>query len=68
MSNHLLIYGAGTYGKIIYHDIKQFGMGLEVAAFVMDEKYIANRTQYGLPVVSFEDVEEKYPPNECPQI
>ena len=64
MADKLLIYGAGTYGKIVYHDIKQFGTEqFDVVAFVMNEEYINEKTLYGLPVVPFENIEKRYPPD-----
>lgn len=64
MPKQILIYGAGTYGKIVYHDIKQFGEDVEVASFVMDEKYVYTDSLYGIPIVPFEKVDNEYPPED----
>ena len=65
MCKKIIIYGAGTYGKIVYHDIRQFGKEqIEVCGFAMDEKYIQSKTLYGLPIIPFESVEKLYPPQE----
>ena len=65
MAQKLLIYGAGTYGKIVYHDIRQFGQDqFDVAAFVMDKKYMKNDSIYGIPLIPFESVHELYPSDE----
>ena len=64
MARKLLIYGAGTYGRIVYHDIKQFGKDdYEVVAFVMNEKYITCNKLYGIPLLPFEIIENLYPPS-----
>ena len=36
----------------------------EVAAFTVDRDYLQGTEHRGLPVVAFEDVEERYPPGE----
>lgn len=36
----------------------------EICAFTVDKAYLTNSTYENLPVVAFEDVEEKYPPSE----
>lgn len=60
--NHLLIYGTGKYADIIYwlaHDVLQ----LQVAAFVLDQKYITTNTYLNKPVVPIEQVIEYYSPD-----
>lgn len=60
--NHLLIYGTGKYADIIYwlaHDVLQ----LQVAAFVLDQKYITTNMYLNRPVISIEQVAEHYSPD-----
>lgn len=60
----VVIYGAGAYGKILYHDMTQFSNMLDPVAFTMEEKYIISNKLYDIPVVPFEKITEKYPASE----
>ena len=62
MKQKMLIYGAGTYGKIVYHDIRQFSDDIEVVAFVEDKEYIKTTQVFGIPLIAFETVQDSYPP------
>jgi len=57
----LVIFGAGDIGRLAHyyftHDSKH-----EVAAFTVDQKYIEDESFLKLPVVAFEDVAKRYPP------
>jgi len=57
----LLIFGDRVYAEIVY-EYFTFDSEYEVAAFVVDKEYIEKSEFCGLPVVGFEDIEEKYPP------
>lgn len=58
----LIIFGDRDYAKIVYeyftHDSEY-----EVVAFTVGRDYIKQKTFFGLPVVPFEELEEKYPPS-----
>lgn len=57
----LIVYGAGCFGEIFYHEASLFG-AREIAAFTVDQAYLESTTFCGLPVVPFEEVKEVYPP------
>jgi len=59
----LIIVGDGETGQIAY-EYFTYDSNYEVTAFCGERNYLKNRELYGLPVVSFEDVQKFYPPNE----
>ncbi len=59
----IIIFGGGETGLIAY-EYFQFDSSYEVVAFSINEQYITEPTLYGLPVVAFETLEIKYPPEE----
>jgi sugar O-acyltransferase (sialic acid O-acetyltransferase NeuD family) len=60
-AHRLVIVGAGEFAGIAYDYFTRDSPG-EVAAFSVEERYIKERTLFGLPVVPFERLEEHYPP------
>lgn len=61
MNKDLVIFGTGKIAEVVYY-YAVHECGLKVVAFCVDASY-KNLDQFlGLPVVSFEDVEHKYPP------
>ncbi len=61
-SKKLIIVGAGEFGEIAY-EYFQADSEYEVAAFAVEEKYRNMDMLRGLPVINFESMEEKYPPD-----
>jgi sugar O-acyltransferase (sialic acid O-acetyltransferase NeuD family) len=57
----LVIFGTGKIAEVIYYYAKE-ECGFDVAAFTVDQAYIQNERFLDLPVVSFETVEQQYPP------
>jgi sugar O-acyltransferase (sialic acid O-acetyltransferase NeuD family) len=57
----IIIYGNGKIAKIVYHFLKK---SFNVVGFTVDKKYIQENSIEGLPLISFEDVQEKYNANE----
>jgi sugar O-acyltransferase (sialic acid O-acetyltransferase NeuD family) len=59
----LVIFGAGDIARLAHyyftHDSKH-----EVAAFTVDQKYIKEESFLKLPLVAFEDVVKRYPPQD----
>jgi sugar O-acyltransferase (sialic acid O-acetyltransferase NeuD family) len=59
----LVIFGAGDIARLAHyyftHDSKH-----EVAAFTVDQKYIKRESFLELPLVAFEDVVKRYPPQD----
>jgi len=59
----LVIFGAGDIARLAHyyftHDSKH-----EVAAFTADQKYIKDDSFLKLPLVAFEDVAKRYPPQD----
>ena len=60
MKKELVIFGVGKISDVIYYYATE-ECGFKIAAFVVDEKYKTQETFHDLPVVSFHDVENKYP-------
>lgn len=61
--NKVIIYGAGSYGKVFFHEADKYG-AIEIEAFTVDNAYMKNEKECGLQVVPFEDVDKIYPPAE----
>lgn len=59
----VVVFGVGQWADLAHfyltHDSPH-----EVAAFTVDRDYLAGEEHRGLPVVAFEEVEERYPPDE----
>jgi sugar O-acyltransferase (sialic acid O-acetyltransferase NeuD family) len=61
----IIIYGNGKIAKIVYHFLKK---SFNVVGFTVDKKYIQENSIEGLPLISFEEVQEKYNVNEYKMI
>lgn len=61
MKKDLVIFGIGKIAEVIYYYAKE-ECGFNVVAFCVDDTYKNKDHFQGLPVVSFEKVEEKFPP------
>ena len=61
----IIIYGNGKIAKIIYHFFKK---KFNVVGFTVDKKYIQENSIESLPLISFEEVHEKYNVNEYKMI
>lgn len=58
----VVIFGAGKIAEVAYFYLTN-DSPYEIVAFTVDEKYITNKELFGLPVVTFEEIEKLYPPN-----
>ena len=58
----IIVFGTGELAQRIYYYLKDSDD--EVVAFSANKSKIHNDKLLGLPVVPFEDIEEKYTPNE----
>ena len=61
MRKNLVIFGCGDIAQIAHYNFNT-DSDYEVVAFTVDECYIKEQEFCGLPVVAFENVEKKYPP------
>ena len=59
----LLIFGAGDFSEIAY-EYFTFDSDYEVAAFCVEKEFITSKKHCGLKVVSMEEANNLYPPNE----
>jgi sugar O-acyltransferase (sialic acid O-acetyltransferase NeuD family) len=57
----LVIFGTGQVAEVIHYYFTEEG-GRKVAAFTVDAKYSTAEELLGLPVVPFEELDAKYPP------
>jgi sugar O-acyltransferase (sialic acid O-acetyltransferase NeuD family) len=57
----LVIFGAGDIARLAHYYFTRDSEH-EVAAFTVDQKYIEEESFLKLPVVAFEDVAKRYPP------
>ncbi|AOW12642.1 transferase [Hydrogenophaga crassostreae] len=60
----LVIFGCGEIAQLA-HFYFSTDSEYEVAAFTVDASYIKESEFCGLPVVAFEDITNKYPPENC---
>jgi len=58
----IIIYGKGIFAKLMYHYFEN-DSPFRVVAFCADKEYLNEYKFCGLPLISFEDVETKYPPD-----
>lgn len=65
--NRVIVYGAGSFSEIFYHEVCLFG-AIEIVAFTVDRAYLDSAEFCGLPVVPFEEVKELFPPKEYEMI
>lgn len=62
MKKPLVIFGSGDIAQLAHYYFST-DSNYEVVAFTVDANYIKESEFCGLPVVAFEDVAKKYPPN-----
>jgi sugar O-acyltransferase (sialic acid O-acetyltransferase NeuD family) len=62
MSKEIIIFGIGKIADVIQSYMREES-GLPVKAFTVDSKYVTGPDFTGLPVVAFEEIEKKYPPD-----
>lgn len=59
----VVIFGTGSFAEVAYYYLTK-DSPYEVVAFTADKEFITGEKKSGLPVVSFEEVEKLYPPDE----
>jgi sugar O-acyltransferase (sialic acid O-acetyltransferase NeuD family) len=64
MSKKLVIFGNGQIGEIAHFYFTR-DTEYEVVAFSADREFISESVYHGLPVIPFDEVEQKFPPNQC---
>lgn len=64
MKKPLVIFGSGEIAEIAHYYFST-DSNYEVVAFTVDANYIKESDFCGLPVIAFEDVAKKYPPDSC---
>ncbi len=62
MKKQLVIFGSGDIAQLAHYYFST-DSNYEVVAFTVDAKYIKEDEFCGLPIVAFEDVAKKYPPD-----
>src|SRR5215467_4347207 len=62
MKKELVIFGIGKISEVISYYASE-ECGFRIAAFCVDEAYKKTTVFKDLPVVSFNEVQEKYPPS-----
>ena len=62
MSNEIVIFGTGEFGRMMY-EFLEHDSDYKVVGFCVEEKYYSDSTLYSLPVVKFEEVEKYFPPD-----
>ncbi len=55
----LIIYGKGEFAKLLYHYLAN-DSEYDVVGFSADSKYINTKKYCGLPLIPFDDIENKY--------
>lgn len=59
----LVIFGTGDAARVA-HNFFKHDSEHEVVAFTVDREYLSGESFYDLPLVSFEEIFERYPPHE----
>lgn len=59
----VVIFGVGQIAEIASFYLTNDSEH-EVVAFTVDREYLGSNTFHGLPVVAYEDIDEKYPPHD----
>ena len=57
----VVIFGMGQVAEVIHHYLTEEG-GRNVVAFTVDAEFRTAEAVFGLPVVDFESVEQRFPP------
>ncbi len=63
MSKKLIIFGTGNYARMTYWYFTE-DSEYEVVAYCANKEFITEKDIHGLPLVAFENIEEKYPPED----
>lgn len=63
MMKKLIIYGITDMAEYVYYFINR-DVSADVVAFTVEKKYLNKDVFFDRPVVSFENIENKYPPSE----
>ncbi len=63
MNNKIIIYGAGSFAKLMHYHFTH-DSEYEVIAFCLDKSYITNHEFCELPVINFETITTHYPPDQ----
>ena len=59
----LVLYGEGNYAEQAFYYFTN-DSEYEIVAFTADEAFISKKELLGLAVIPFEQIEDRYPPNE----
>jgi len=59
----IVIFGAGQTAEIVYHYFAN-DSSFSVVAFTVNAEHRDKKSLFGLPIVEFEEIEKKYPPDE----
>lgn len=59
----LVILGCGNFGQAVHHYFVH-DSEYQIVAFTVDGAFVESGSFLGLPVVAFEDVQERYPPDD----
>jgi sugar O-acyltransferase (sialic acid O-acetyltransferase NeuD family) len=60
----LVIFGAGQIGQVAHYYFTE-DSDYDAVAFTMDAEFIEADRVLGLPVLPFEDIERRFPPDDC---
>lgn len=62
MKKDIVIFGNGDFARLMKYYIERDDTR-RVVCFTVDSKYINEKEKWGLPVLAFENIEEKYSPD-----
>lgn len=60
----LLVFGTGDFADVVSYLLEQ-KLGRSIRAYIVDERYRTADTYQGKPLLSFERIQESYPPEAC---
>lgn len=65
----IVVFGVSKISEVLYQTVQSdMDADISIVAFCVDDKYRTDDSKYGIPVVSFEKVQELYSPKEYEMI
>jgi sugar O-acyltransferase (sialic acid O-acetyltransferase NeuD family) len=58
----VVIFGAGKYADVAFFYLTNDSPH-EIVAFTLDDRYLTEKEKFGLPIIPFEEVQSRYPPD-----
>jgi len=63
MTGDVVLFGVGSVAEVVHYYLTH-DSDYKVVAFTVDEEYKEEESKFDLPIIGFEDIQDKYPPEE----